>query len=88
MQGLTEDMCYNINNVEYKKRAYTLCTPPEAHSFVFIVVAEQNQKLILAHFLVAVLLEKRNPNLRLYFFGPVKKRIHAVPRDFGIFLKV
>ena len=38
MQGLTEGMCYNINNVEYKKRAYTPCLL----FVVFIVVPKQN----------------------------------------------
>ena len=40
MQGLTEDMCYNINNVEYKKRGVRFAHTPS--SFIFIVVAKQN----------------------------------------------
>ena len=40
MQGLTEGMCYNINNVSMRKGVYTKCTPPS--SFIFIVVAKQN----------------------------------------------
>ena len=39
-------------------------------------------------FSVAVLLEERNLHLHLRPFSPVKKRIHTVPRDFRIFLKV
>ena len=48
MQGIIEDMCYNINNVSMRKGVCVLHTPPRS-SFVVFIIAKQNQKFFIIH---------------------------------------